>query len=149
MTLTVVKAETIQDFENIRRIRNLGSAWFEDTHEVSSEEQEHFRQVVSYPIWLYKQEEQVVGYGLVSPRDDGRDYISLAVDLTFRGMKFGVWIYYDQRCRWPNPVWASIRHDNIPSLRAALSAGYDLMEANDGKLFLRGNHIAHAVEVCE
>lgn len=142
--LDVFQAQTSDDFEEVRRLRNLGAEWFEYTGEITREQQEQFRRSFIYPIWLYRRQDgQIVGYGFVSPRADGRGFVSLAVDPKFRGHGYGTMIYRNQRSRWVGAVWAYIRADNIPSVRSALAAGYVQVESNDDRLvLLRGDHIS-------
>ena len=131
MTVTVVllprRAESEADFEAVRLIRNAGRQWMADTREITPEQQAEFQRTLEHPVWVYETlPGEIAGYGLVRRGEDRHAYVSLAVHPAQRGCGIGTAIYRDLRRQWQHDqeVWAVIRTDNTPSIRAALAADY-------------------------
>jgi len=133
--LTFREATTeLADAEIVRSIRNTGRAWMtRDTREITPAAQAAWwakRSVRDCPIWIAQIAITPVGYGLIR-RESGRWWCSLAVLPRYRGMGFGRQIYRYLAHATTDAVYAEILADNTPSIRACLSAGYQIAYAAD------------------
>ena len=154
--------ETDRELEAMRIIRNGGREWMtEDKSEVTLEQQAAWwtlKKEVSpkdFVAVVYTSRVlggfagvpgvgvsgafyQHVGYGILSRRDDGKLYISLAVHPRARGFGIGTFIYSDMAKRTSEDVHAVVLKSNVASARAASRAGYYLFEENgDRMLFMK------------
>jgi GNAT superfamily N-acetyltransferase len=124
----------LADAESVRIIRNSGRAWMtRDTVELTEAAQAAFwakRDPIAWPIWLVRIAATDIGYGLLRWEGE-RVWCSLAVLPQFRGQGYGTLIYRYLALAVPVDVWAEILADNTPSIRACLSAGYQLAYAAD------------------
>lgn len=122
------------DAEIVRAIRNSGRQWVtRDPREISAYEQADWwakRDPETCRIWIARIALTDIGYGLL--RNDGeRVWCSLAVLPQFRGQGYGTMIYRYLALATLTEVWAEILADNTPSIRACLSAGYQIAFAAD------------------
>lgn len=130
MMLEVRHVTTEDDVEVLRLIRNSGRQWMtRDTSEITPEQQRIWWEHLDHAAckaWLFSIARTDIGYGLAR-LEGGRAWCSLAVLPRHQGQGYGTHIY-----RWLAlnqqgwDMWAEIYADNTPSLRAALSAGYQL-----------------------
>lgn len=122
------------DAEIVRVIRNSGRQWMtRDPREISASEQAAFwarRDPVTCRIWIARIALTDIGYGLLRCEGD-RVWCSLAVLSQFRGQGYGTMIYRYLALATLVDVWAEILADNTPSIRACLSAGYQIAYAAD------------------
>lgn len=130
--------ETTADVEQLRQLRNTGRAWLRDTHEISEREQHAWwmtrDQARLCASLIVDDAQQSIGAGVLALRAD-RWWITVLVAPDRRGEGIGTFIYRLLACAAPDVVWAEIRADNEPSLRAAAAAGYRTIERG-GELVL-------------
>lgn len=137
MNLQGAVATTEVEVETMRRLRNDGREQMtEDRSLVSRRQQMVWWERVSrlpavdfQPI-IYRFGDEIIGYGMLTRRD-GRLCVSLSVAMSRRGEGFGTRIYRDLAARagvLGERCWAIVFRDNVPSLLAALRAGYEQTE---------------------
>jgi len=122
------QAKTVEDAEVVRLLRNAGREWFHSSDLITPEQQHAWWMTMSalpaWDFWCILVGLPIVGYGMLTRRD-GRLWVSLCVDPKVRGHGYGTEIYrLIRRSASVAPVYAAIRSDNLPSLRAARTAGY-------------------------
>jgi ribosomal protein S18 acetylase RimI-like enzyme len=136
--VTIRPAETAEDIEAVRVIRNNGREWMTgDTSEIDAERQAEFwRSLDPSLVRLYVAELDgaVVGYGLLRQPLYGAWWVSLAVAPDHRGRGIGAELYARLAELAGTYVWAEIRRDNIASQRAAEKAGYSRAGSTEGGL---------------
>lgn len=86
-------------------------------------------------IWLAylidEDEEHRVGFGMIREMyDSGRLYGTLAVHPEYQGHGIGTAIY-KLLTQQVDELWIDVLNSNIPSLQAALKAGFEYYSAND------------------
>lgn len=129
-----IEATTKDHAEAMRLIRNECRATLSrNTDEISKEQQQAWfaglDPVRMYP-YLFYAEDQIIGYGMLSIREDNLPWVTVCVREQFRGKHYGRFIFKALSYAFPLPVYAEIRRDNIPSLKACLGAGFKVEEAS-------------------
>lgn len=128
------EATTKQDAETIRQIRNSGCHWMtRDPRAIGVDEQARWwaeRDPATCKLWLGRIAATDVGYGMLR-RSEGRWWVSLAVLPRYQGNGYGTELYRHLALSTDQDVWAEILADNTPSIKACLSAGYQLAYAAD------------------
>lgn len=130
--VTLRLAQSLEDADIVRRLRNAGRLWFSDVRPVDPSAQIRWwrGQIDSEGFLCLLAGEPPVGYGMLLRRADGRRWVSLAVDPESRGQGIGTTIYAALRALAApgDPIYAGIRSDNEPSRAAAQRAGFRLVE---------------------
>jgi hypothetical protein len=123
--------QSADEVERLRVLRNVSRTWMTgNTTWISAEQQRRWwesRDPGKLRAYLFAAES---GAGVLSCREDGRWWVTVMVDPVMRRLGMGTYIYRMLAHAAPTDgVWAGIRDDNIPSIRAAEKAGYQLQEA--------------------
>jgi len=116
-------AQTQEDAEVVRLLRNLGREWFCDSAHITPESQATWWEANKGSVLCVIVGDPPVGYGMLRVRD-GRSWVSLAVDPDARGCGWGRAIYDLLGRLSTGPIYAAIRQDNAASRKAAECAGY-------------------------
>lgn len=131
--ITLRAATTSDDAEVVRRLRNAGRVWFGNDREIGREEQLSWwaAKTATEGFACMIAGEPPVGYGMLRRLDDGRRWVSLAVDPAMRGRGVGTEIYRAllTLAASGESLYAGIRRDNAPSIAAARRAGYEIDDA--------------------
>lgn len=119
---------TFADAEIVREIRNEGRQWMGSQELLSQADQlrwfERISQLSPRDFYCCLADEPPSGYGMVERRSDGLLWITLAVRETTRGCGTGTRIYAEMAHRASERIYAGVRSNNVPSVRAAEKAGY-------------------------
>lgn len=130
---------TLEDIENLRLIRNECRQYMTQmTDEIGQAQQLVWWQSVSgnqnWRVWLVYVPgwDEAIGFAMLRqplPRRGSRWFVTLGLRTWMRGQGIGTLIYQALRELVPaDEVWAIIREDNTPSIRAAEKAGYERRE---------------------
>ena len=128
--LTAYPVLSQDDVEELRVIRNSGRQWMtRDTSEIAPEQQRAWWEHLDHAgtkVYLFRIAETSIGYGLIR-LERGRVWCSLAVLPRYQGHGYGTQIYQYLALSQPQwDVYAEILADNTPSIRACLSAGFQV-----------------------
>lgn len=118
----------------VRKIRNAGRQWMtEHIDELSANEQIVWFSEAPRCLWVWEDEDEIVGYAYISQRgDDHQLWISLAVHPDHQGKGIGTRIYR----HFVPLVYAEIWRHNTASRKAAEKAGYRVLSENDTKVVM-------------
>jgi GNAT superfamily N-acetyltransferase len=118
-------AETPEDVETLRRLRNECRAWMTgNTAEITPEQQAAWWPDHVGTAWLYALNGRTVGFAYVRPNEEEDIWVSLGVTKDARGRGHGTAIYRHVALASPCRVWAEIRGGNYPSIMACERAGW-------------------------
>lgn len=129
----VRRVTTVGDVELLRKIRNSCASYMtHDTSQISREEQ--------FDWWLAEDREAYLfdaeAFAYLSERDE-KIYITLGMFPECRGKGLGTEIYaFIAVLKRPDPVWADVRHDNVPSINAAAKAGWKIVYVDGHKVVM-------------
>lgn len=128
-------AESDEDYQHVRRLRNAVKQYMTNTREHITEEQQKQFKNRNHTLYMYFSDfGSFIGYSLIL-KTDGRFFGSLAVEQEFRGKGYGVEIYKHMQtiCQdTHNDLWLDIYCDNNRSIIAALKAGFLFDTFRDG-----------------
>lgn len=125
--------------EEIRRIRNVGRQWMtENSNEITAEQQVEWWSSMSqmpkkdFRFFIFVIDGgPILGYGMLSRRQNNILHISLAVAPEEQGKGHGTYIYDTVASKADEPVNAVILKNNIASIKAAEKAGFRFVEEGD------------------
>jgi ribosomal protein S18 acetylase RimI-like enzyme len=131
------RAETLQDYQLVRQLRNQVRNYMTHHRSVLSEQDQvhFFEQRHSHDLVLYYSPlESFLGYTLVQARGN-RFFGSLALLEEFRGKGLGTHMYqHMQQHHQESTLWLEIFSDNESSIRAAEKAQFSFHSFYDGMM---------------
>lgn len=125
-----IRLATDDDRYDIAAIRNSGREFMtHDTSYITNAQQDQWwfsPNRENAHIWVVLHEGSIVGFCMVRTMyDSGRDYGTLALLPEYRGLGIGT-VLYRHMIDHCDELWIDVRNDNLPSMNAALKAGFEV-----------------------
>ena len=128
----VRRVETPEDVELLRTIRNACREYMTyRTAEITPEEQASWWSSAKREAYLFDD----VAFAYVSRRHK-KTFITLGILPEARGKGLGTQVYRFVAALHPE-VWAEVRHDNEPSINAAIKAGFETVLVDGNRVVMR------------
>lgn len=128
--IAVRPVESEQDVEALRRLRNCCRLFMtRDQRRITVERQRAWwaGRPPDLKAYLISLGPSAVAFGVIR-EESGRWWISLGIESGYRGRGIGTAIYRFLIAQSPEPPWIEVRADNVPSLRAAARAGFQVVD---------------------
>jgi RimJ/RimL family protein N-acetyltransferase len=131
-------AETDEDVETLRRLRNETREWMTgNTAEITPEQQAAWWPEHVGTVWLYAEQEyeinglartytmrRTVGYAYLRPAADEQIWVTVGLTADARGKGYGAEIHAHVAMATPCRVWAETRADNLASIKCKERVGW-------------------------